>query len=43
MLQDPDVPLWRPGVHTVVTGISPMLKGLAQGALDVCRLLPHHI
>ena len=34
-MQDIDVPIWRPAVHTVATGLSPELKGLPQGALKV--------
>ncbi|KAL0019422.1 hypothetical protein WJX79_000500 [Trebouxia sp. C0005] len=34
VLEDIDVPLWRPIVHTVATGINPTLKGLSQGALQ---------
>ena len=34
-LQDIDVPLSRPAIHTIATGIGPVLKELPQGALNV--------
>lgn len=34
IMQDPDVPLPRPVVHVIATGITPGANGLAEGALN---------
>ncbi|WP_424630938.1 YbhB/YbcL family Raf kinase inhibitor-like protein [Bradyrhizobium sp. SYSU BS000235] len=34
VMEDPDAPLPRPFVHLVVTGIPPMLEGIAEGVLS---------
>lgn len=43
IIEDPDVPLPRPVVHCLATGIDPHLCELPEGALNLATALPIHI